>query len=213
MMMRIRSFITLTLLGGLGVLLPAAVFALFVRWMFNLSTDLLSPITSVVVDAFGLGEHVLIGHLITLSFVIGTCFVVGLVVKTAVGRWIQQWFDDVLVNHVPGYKAVKDLVGQFLGGDQDKGSSLLKGEVAPVYLFGRHVPTTTTAIITSHHANGFVTIYIPTGPMPTNGISYHVPADCVEVLPNVTVEAAMRTIIACGAGASAVLAQSRFVKS
>lgn len=211
MMMRMRSFITLTLLGGLGVLLPAVVFAEFVSWLFRLSINLLQPITNVVVDALGLGEHVLVGHFITLAFVLSICFFVGLIVKTAVGRWIQQWFDDMLVGHVPGYKAVKDLVNQLLG--NDKGGSLMKGEVALVYLFGRQVPVTTTAIVTSHHQNGYVTIYIPTGPMPTNGISYHVPGDCVEILPNVSVEAAMRTIIACGAGSATLLANSKLTKA
>jgi len=210
MMTRVRSFITLTLLGGLGVLLPAVVFAEFVSWLFGLSINLLQPITNVVVDAFSLGEHTLIGHFITLSFVLSVCFFVGLIVKTAVGRWIQQWFDDVLVNHVPGYKAVKELVGQLLG--NDKSGSLMKGEVALVYLFGRNIPTTTTAIVTSHHNNGYVTIYIPTGPMPTNGISYHVPESCIEMLPDVSVEAAMRTIIACGAGSANLLAKSQLIQ-
>ncbi|MFC6980157.1 hypothetical protein [Microbulbifer taiwanensis] len=60
--------------------------------------------------------------------------------------------------------------------------------------------------MTSQHANGDFTVYVPTAPVPTSGFVFHVPAECVEILPNVTVEAAMKSIVACGSGSGALLA-------
>ena len=49
---------------------------------------------------------------------------------------------------------------------------------------------------------------VPTAPIPTSGMTYHLPADCVQILPHVTVEEAMRTIISCGSGSAEMLANN-----
>jgi hypothetical protein len=39
-------------------------------------------------------------------------------------------------------------------------------------------------------------------------MTYHLPADCVQILAHVSVEEAMRTIIACGSGSAEMLARN-----
>ena len=104
-------------------------------------------------------------------------------------------------------KSIKEIVGQLLG----KGSktSLLSGEVVRASIFGPDVPVSVTAIVTSRHQDGFVTVYVPTAPIPASGITYHLPESCIEVLEGVTVEEAMRTIIACGAGSNELFARNK----
>ncbi len=199
-----RPFFVLTLLGGVGVLLPLAVFALFVKWLFGFTTDLIQPLTNLVMQWFGLGE--IVGDLIVVLFMVATCFMVGLIVKTGLGRWAHRRFDHVLVKLAPGYKTVKEVVEQFLGDNDD--DSLMNGEVVKAWLFGRNIPTMVTAIVTSRHDNGLVTVYVPTAPVPTSGITYHIPADCVEPLRGVSVEEAMRSIIACGSGSATLFEKS-----
>ncbi|WP_240554901.1 hypothetical protein [Oceanicoccus sagamiensis] len=60
--------------------------------------------------------------------------------------------------------------------------------------------TEATVIVTSTHDNGWYTVFVPTGPNPTSGMIYHLPPEQVELLPNIKVDEALRTIIACGAG-------------
>jgi uncharacterized membrane protein len=93
---------------------------------------------------------------------------------------------------------VKDIVNQFMG---DKSNSpFRKGAVARVRIFGGTVETSVTAIVTSQHDDGTYTVFVPTGPNPTSGFIYHVPAEYVELRPEIKIESAMRTVIACGAG-------------
>jgi uncharacterized membrane protein len=200
-MSKVRSFLNLTLLGGIGVLLPAVVFALCLNWLFVFTTDMIQPMTNLVVNWFQLPE--VAGDAIVVAFMLFVCFLVGLLLKTGVGRWIHHRFDHVLVRLAPGYKTIKEIVSQLLGLGDDS-DSLMNGEVARAWLFGRDTPTTVTAIITSRHQNGLVTVYVPTAPVPTSGLTYHLPEDCVEPLPGISVEEAMRTVIACGSGSAAM---------
>ena len=64
-----------------------------------------------------------------------------------------------------------------------------------------------TAFITDEHEDGSYTVFIPTGPNPTSGGILHVAAEYVELL-DVTVDEALRSIIACGSGSKQILSQS-----
>ena len=53
--------------------------------------------------------------------------------------------------------------------------------------------------------HGFLTIFVPTGPNPTNGFIFHVPEDKVYYV-DVRPEDAMRTIIGVGTGSRILFA-------
>ena len=199
-MKRLKSFLTLTLLGGLTVVLPIAILVVLFDWLVQLVTNAIQPLTDWVSARADLRE--IVADVIVVALLLGTCFVVGLLVKTSVGRWLHRGLDRGLTRLAPGYKTIREIVGQFLGGDQN--SSLLNGQVAKANIFGRDNPVTVTVIVTAMHDNGDFTVFVPTAPIPTSGIVYHLPADCVELLPHISVEQAMRTIIACGAGSQAL---------
>lgn len=69
---------------------------------------------------------------------------------------------------------------------------------------GRSAGVSVTAIVTAKHVNGDYTVYVPTAPIPTSGFVYHLAAECVDLLPHVGVEEAMRTVIACGSGSQVI---------
>ena len=118
--------------------------------------------------------------------------------KKRIGHWAHAFFEKHLERFAPGYRMVKEIVNQFLG--EKNSSAFTKAQVAKVKLFGPDIATSVTALVTSIHADGSYTIFVPTGPNPTSGMIYHLPAEQVEVLPGIKVDAAMRTIISCGAG-------------
>ncbi len=200
-MQKLKSYVGLALIGGLLVILPLAVFILAGRWVLGLFSDLVSPASDPLSSTFGLSP--LFSDILVIAIFLTVCFLVGVLVRTAFGRWMHNTFDDLLIRLAPGYKTIKGMIQQLIGGT-DTGS-LLKGEVVLARLFGPECETTVTGIVTSKHKNGMVTVYIPTAPVPTSGLTYHLPANSVEYLTGVTAEEAMRTIIACGAGSSEML--------
>ncbi len=200
-----EDFFKKTVLGGLVIVLPIAILAMGVRWLFRFVTDLIQPFTNLVVNTIGFPE--VIGDVIVLAAMVALCFIVGWLVTTTGGSWFHKHFDDRLLRMAPGYRLVKDIVGQFFG-DASK-SPFANGEVALVRLFGEENPTLVTAIVTSKHEDGRYTVFMPTGPNPTSGNIYHVKPSQVTLCPEINIEQAMRTIIACGAGTGDLLGQDK----
>lgn len=197
-----NDFFKKSALGGLVIVLPIAILAMGIRWLFRLVTDLIQPFTDLVTKVIGFPE--IIGDIIVLSGMVGLCFAMGWFVTTTGGAWFHKHFDARLAQFAPGYRMIKEIVSQFFG-DESK-SPFSNGEVAMVRLFGQDNPTEVTAIVTSKHKNGAYTVFMPTGPNPTSGNIYHVPATQVRLCPELKIEDAMRTIIACGAGSGSLFA-------
>ncbi|GAA5525971.1 hypothetical protein Maes01_02550 [Microbulbifer aestuariivivens] len=202
-MTRIKTFVTLTLLGGLAVVLPIAIFILLFQWLFGQVSELVAPAVHWFEAQTGFKNTV--ARLAVIALILGSCFLIGLLVKTGVGGWLHRHMDHWLGRLAPGYNTIKDLVLQFIGGGAGEG--VLAGPVARVKILGLDNPLTVTAIVTSRHDNGDFTVYVPTAPVPTSGFVYHVTAECVEILPHVSVEAAMKSIVACGSGSGRLLAR------
>ena len=198
-MKKIRAYFGLTLLGGMLVILPFTIFVLVVTWLWNTLGRLIEPISSPIMSMLSL-PSMAADALVLLSFLV-FCFVVGLMVRTAIGRWLHQFFDDWMTRLAPGYRTIREMIKQLLGG----GDNPLTGDVVLAQIFGEDCPTTMTGILTSKHDNGTVTVYVPTAPVPTSGLTYHLPESAVEYLDDISVEEAMRTIIACGAGTADML--------
>ena len=195
-MKRLQAFFTLTLLGGLTVVLPVAILVILFQWLFRLVTTFIQPMTDWLISRAEMREIVADGLVVLI--ILASCFAIGLLIKTGVGRWLHRWLDLTLARIAPGYKTIREIVSQFLGGDSQE--SLLNGQVCRARVFGLDSPASTTAIVTATHPDGSYSVFVPTAPIPTSGMVYHLPEACVELLPHMTVEAAMRTVIACGAG-------------
>ena len=84
-----------------------------------------------------------------------------------------------------------------------------RGEVARVWLYGRDLDVSVTALVTSRHPNGQLTVFVPTGPNPTSGFIYHVSAELVELRPDIGVDQLMKTVLSCGAGSGAMWAREK----
>lgn len=200
-----KARVLVILLSGLAVVLPGLLILMVVQWLFLLLADLLAPLTDLLSHQAGFQRWVAL--LAVVAAMLATCFTVGLVVRTRIGRWLHEVVETGLARVVPGYRVTRDLVQELLGtGD---GIRSLSGEPALARIHGLESPVRVTAIVTSRHADGGYTVYVPTAPFPTSGFVYHLPADCVELLPGVSVEAALRTVITCGAGSAEVLARGR----
>ena len=200
-MKRLRSFVSITLLGGFMVILPMAILILFAEWLFGFVSQVVKPLSDWV--ATWTPSITFMADFIGVVVLLLGCFLIGLLVKTNIGQWLHDLMDDVLGKILPGYHTINKLVSQLLGGEGN--ASVLKGDVCRAYIMGRQVDTSVTGIITAKHENGGFTVYVPTAPFLTSGMIYHLGAESVDVLPHVTVEAAMRTVIACGSGSQMII--------
>lgn len=194
------NFIRKSLVGGLVVLLPLAIIGFFFRWIYNIITDIISPLTGLFVRGFGLPAFA--ADLIGLAALLGLCFLVGNMVATRLGSWLWMQAEDSVIARLPGYRSVRDVIVQLLGNRDD--SPLARGEVARVWLYGRQVDVSVLGLVTSRHEDGRVSVFVPTGPNPTSGFIYHVSMEVVTLCPEITVEQMLKAVIGCGAGTGAL---------
>lgn len=195
-MRRLTSFVKTALVGGLVVILPVTIVLGVFGWLFLKVTDLIQPLTDLLLEPTGVPE--IAADLMVLALMVVFCFLLGLGVKTGVGRFVQTGLEAKLAKFAPGYRLVKETVLQFLGKKKSPFS-----QVALVQLYGSD--TMATAFITDEHEGGMCSVFVPTGPNPTSGQIFHLEGRYVHRV-EVGIEEAMRSIISCGAGSGAIIA-------
>lgn len=194
-MKKLREFIKSTLIGGLLVLLPMAIFAYVLLWVFSLIVSLINPLTRIVMETSRVQG--IVADIVAIGLLIWICFLVGMLVRTRLGRWAYAALEAGFLKKTPGYSMIKETVTHFLGKKQSPFSS-----VALARIFEND--TLASVFITDTHDDGSYTVFMPTGPNPTSGNIYHLKAE--NVFPvDVSVEDTMRSIISCGAGSSALV--------
>ncbi len=194
-MKSVGNFLRTSILGGVAVILPSAILIFIFKWIFNLITELIQPITNLVMSKSHLRE--ILADILVIMIILAVCFVLGVIVKTRVGNFLHDKLEKKLLSVAPGYTMIKETVMQFLGKKKNPFSS-----VALVQVFENNALM--TAFITDSHADGGFTVFVPTGPNPTSGNIYHLHGKFVHPV-DVSIETAMRSIISCGAGSASLI--------
>jgi uncharacterized membrane protein len=198
-MNRFKEFVKSTVLGGLLVILPLAIFFFALSWIFGLVLTAISPLTNIVMQKSPLQG--IVADILVVALLIAVCFSVGAIVRTKLGKWFYLFVESNVFLRVPGYSLIKETVFQFIGNKKSPFSS-----VALVQIFGNE--TLVSGFITDKHKDGTHTVFVTTGPNPTSGNIYHLPKDLVHPV-DVSVEDAMRSIISCGAGSSTLISKRK----
>jgi uncharacterized membrane protein len=194
-MNRIKQFFISTILGGLLVILPVALFLFIMNWVFGIVRAAIAPLTNVLLERTAMPE--IVADVIVVVALILLCFMVGMVLRTRLGKWVYSLLETKLLKKAPGYSIIKETVAQFIGNKKSPFSA-----TALVQIFGND--TMVSAFITDEHSDGSFTVFVPTGPNPTSGNIYHLPPRLVKKL-DAPADEMMRSIISCGAGSSALL--------
>ncbi|MGD8764668.1 MAG: DUF502 domain-containing protein, partial [Desulfobacteraceae bacterium] len=142
---RLKTFIKTSIIGGLAVILPAVVLTLIFRWLYNWITDIIQPLTDLVIAKGQFQE--IVADVLVIAIILAVCFLVGVVIKTKAGQFIQDNLEKRILQMAPGYPTIKSVVMQFIGKEKSPFSS-----VALVQVFGNE--TLMTAFITDTHQNG-----------------------------------------------------------
>ena len=192
---RFKAFLGTTFLGGVLVILPVAILFGVFGWLFGMVTRLIQPLTSLLVMRSDMKE--LVAEAMVLGVIVATCFLVGVFIRTRVGRFLHAFLEQKILKVAPGYTLIKETVFQILGNKKSPFSS-----VAVARIFGNE--TLVTCFVTDEHPDGRRTVFVPTGPNPTSGNIFHLKGEWVYPV-DVSVEEAMRSIISCGAGSRKIL--------
>jgi len=198
-MKRFKNFLKTTIIGGLVVVLPVVVTILFIKWAVEVIKGIIHPLTQIVEKSVKVNQFV--AEFIVIVLFVLICFVIGLVVKTALGRFLYRFFEKRILKIAPGYSLFKETIKQFLGQERAPFS-----QVALVRVFENS--TLMTGFVTDEHPDGKYTVFVPSGLNPTSGVIYHLEKEYVHLV-DTTVEETLRSIISCGAGSKDIIVQTK----
>jgi len=186
------------MLGGVLVVLPLVILILVFKSLYEFIADKLKPITYILLETAKLQEFV--ASMLAIILILLFFFVVGLLVKTRLGRFSIEKLEIKIFTKLPLYKFIKETILQLVGNEKN-----VFKNVALVKLFGNE--TRVTAFITDEHDDGSFTVFVPSGPAPTAGFIYHLTRNNVQII-NYPIDKAMRTIFSVGAGSNELLTLS-----
>ncbi|MBN1847323.1 MAG: DUF502 domain-containing protein [Deltaproteobacteria bacterium] len=194
-MEKFKIFLRTSVLGGTVVVLPVAIMVLVFKWIYYFVTDLIQPLTNVVLHRSQIPE--ISADIFVVVIIVMGCFLIGVVVKTRLGGALYHHIENRILKIAPGYSLIKETVVQILGSKTSPFSS-----VALARVYGND--TLVSAFITDRHPDGSYTLFVPTAPNPTSGNVFHLKGEYVYPI-KVPVEIVMKSIISCGAGSTKLI--------
>ena len=166
----IIQFIKTALVGGFFVVLPIVLIYLLLGEVFDLAIALGTPISDLLPEeAFGGAETEKAVAMILLLLI---CFLTGLAMQTRTGNRIGKWFEQSLLEPIPGYTVIRDLSRRLAGED----STAFYHPAVVRTSAGVRIP----AFIVEEHSSGDYTVLIPIAPTPGLGTIQVLPPDLVE---------------------------------
>lgn len=189
---RLRSFFWTTVIGGIVVVLPISILVIGVRFVWRVLETALVPVKELFNFGDGFANWML--DLMSLAIVVAAFFLIGLIVRTELGKKLIFKLERRWLSPIPLYNTIRDTVQQFTGARKMPFSQVVLVDVF-------NTPTRMTGFITEELVEGRYTVFVPTGPNPTNGFIFHVEKSQLEFV-DTKPEDAMRTIIGVGTGSS-----------
>lgn len=192
-----RKFILTTILGGVVFLIPFIIVDVLLVKGFMIMHTLAEkvhtflPLDSIVGLPFV--------RILALLFLVGSCFVSGLIAKSSWGRNIQNRIDDLLLQLVPGYAWIKGMTSNV---SEEEAAAVLK----PVWI--RFDDQYQVGFEVERCEEGLVAIFLPGAPDPRSGTLSYVESDRVEGL-DLSFGEVVRNIRKLGLGSAAKISQSK----
>jgi uncharacterized membrane protein len=197
-MIRIAAFLKTTLLGGLFVILPVVV-------VLGVAAKTVLGVRETGQAIMGkvMGQDSEVAHFplfFAVAIVVGLSFLLGLAMISAPGRTCGGWVERVLLFRMPGYAAIRAIVGGLANVNREgvvKPALLMLSEGFECFVF-----------VTEDHGDGMLTIFIPGSPNPGSGSVQIVPQGRVRLL-NVRITDIGTALQQWGVGVQKVLAKDR----
>jgi uncharacterized membrane protein len=185
-----REFVTTALIGGALVVLPLYLAVLLLLKGMQAVAGLVRPIAGL------LPQWMPAENMLALLLVLIVCFVVGLAVRTRVGRSIRGRMEVSVFGKIPGYTMIRGLT-QRIAGDTSENA----WKTALVEIEDALVP----AFIIEEHEDGRFTVFVPSVPTPFAGAVYILNATRVHPI-DVPFAQALQSISKWGSGSKNLVA-------
>lgn len=189
-----KKYLRTALVGGVLVALPIFLLINLFLWLLGWLNRSLAPVSRFAVSWLEVAPWT--GNLLAILAALAVCFALGAVVGTRAGHRAFTWLEAHTLHRVPGYNPIKEIVGYIGRNDRNPFSRPVLVTIGTAAFVG----------FLSDERGDNCTVFLPTGPNPTTGLVVHLPRAHVEML-NVSSAEAMKTILACGAGAQDILPQ------
>lgn len=189
-MNRVAAFLTTALLGGMLFVLPAWLAVLVLTKILSQLQVIVKPVTARLPDWVanpGIAAAVLL---------IAVCFLVGLVIQTAIGARVKGFAEERILNKLPGYSILRGFSSQLTKFEKSSTfqSALIEVEDALVPGF-----------VIEDHSNDRCTVFIPSVPTLLTGSLYILDKGRVHRL-RLPAMALMQCVSKWGVGSGALVA-------
>jgi uncharacterized membrane protein len=184
------TFVIARLLTGLLVVAPVYLASLLLLATMKQLVALMAPLAKLV------PESIPAENLIALLIVLLICFLVGIAIRTSVGRAMMNRLDRMLFQRIPGYSLFQSLTQRLAGGTHGESWDPALVEIEEALVPG---------FIIEELADGRLTVFVPSVPTPMAGAIYILTPERVHRL-DVPFTQAITTITKWGAGSKELVA-------
>ena len=158
---RTVNFVKTTAIGGLLVILPAAII-LFVAGeiLFTLYTASLGILESEHTPEL-VQENPFLVIATGTGLVVGLCFMTGLVVRTRLGEYLKRAFNEKIIGRIPVIRAIQRISERFAGIEGE--------EFTPVEVEAHGEGVAILGILVEKLPDGRCAVFVPASPVTTVG--------------------------------------------
>jgi len=125
------------------------------------------------ISSLGGGLNIVLIGITGLLLIILVSYLVGILVRTKAGAWLQQNLEKKLLDNIPGYKIINRILKGYVENNNDYQPALVR-------LFDTE--TEVIGLVMEKNSNGKLTVFIPSTPVITMGKIYIVSAEQVTLL-------------------------------
>jgi uncharacterized membrane protein len=186
----LREFLQNAVLGGVLVVLPIYLALVVLLKGMQSVVPLVRPFTTLLPD------WVPAENLLSLVLVLLVCFLIGVAVRTRLGRMLRERMETSLFERLPGYGLFRSLTQRLAGEGREN-----VWKPALVEIEDALVP----AFIIEQFEDGRFTVFVPSVPTPLAGAVYILSRDRVHAL-DVPFTQAIQSISRWGAGSKELVA-------
>jgi uncharacterized membrane protein len=189
-MKQLLTFLKATLLGGVIFVLPAWLAVLLVAKGLKQLQVLVKPVSSHLPES--------VGHprLLAIILLLALCFIVGLIIQTAIGAQVKRVVEQRVLEKLPGYTTLRGFAAQLSEFEKTTNFQPALIEIEDALVPGFFV---------EQHTNDRCTVFVPSVPTPMAGAIYIIAASRVHRLDLPAIKV-MQCISKWGSGSDALVA-------
>ena len=185
-----HGFFTGALISGLLIVVPVYLALLLLLKAMQSLVGLVRPLAALLPD------WVPAEDLLALLAVLVLCFLVGVAVRTPIGRAARERMEKLLFQRLPGYAVFRGLAQQLSGENRDSAWKPALVEIEDALVPG---------FIIEALDDGQLTVFVPSIPTPLAGAVYILPRERVHAL-DIPFTSAIQVVSKWGSGSKALVA-------